>query len=196
MLEVVVERARRRTHDGHHAFLVALAHHAQHLLVEHDAAKVQPAELGDAQAAAVEHLEDRVVSLTGGRLGKGLVEEGRRLLAADDVRQARGLLGKRQVGRGVRRGDALGDHEAVKSLDGGDGALDARDGEPARAKAAHMALDAVARHLVGQRDALVPEPEDVASQVAPIGKHGVSRAPTLDRDVVEVLLERSRKIHR
>ena len=195
LLEVLGQHACRRPHDGDDALLVALAHDAQHLLVEHDLAKVQAAQLGDAQAAAVEHLDDGVVPLAGRRGREGLVEQRGGLLAADDVGQAVGLLGQREVRRRVRDGDALGDHEAVEALDGRDGALDARDGQAALAQATDVLLDALARDLVGARDALAPETGEVTAQVSAIGQDRVARAAALDCHVVEVLLERAREFH-
>ena len=193
-LEVLGQHGRRRAHDGHDALLVALAHDPEHLLVEHDLAQVETAQLRDAQAAAVQHLDDRVVALAGGRGGERLVEQVGRLLAADDVGEAVGLLGQGQVRRGMRDGDALGDHEAVEALDGRHGALDARDGQAALAQAAHVLLDALARDLVGPRDALALEPGEVAAQVSAIGEHRVARAAALDGHVVEVLLECAREV--
>ena len=117
ILEIVAKNLRGRTHDGHDTLLVALAHDAQNLLVEKDAAQVKAAKLRDAQAAAVEDLDDRMVALPRRGLREGLVEKGSGLVTADNVRQAVRLFGKRQIGSGMSRGYTLGHHKTVKALD-------------------------------------------------------------------------------
>ena len=118
ILEIVAKNLRGRAHDGHDTLLVALTHDAQNLLVEKDAAQVKAAKLRDAQSAAVEDLDDRMVTLPRRGLREGLVEKGGGLVTADNVWQAVRLLGKRQIGSGVSRGYTLGHHETVETLDG------------------------------------------------------------------------------
>ena len=79
--EVAAQRLRGLASDRHDPFLVALADAAHEAIVQRDAALLEPDGLGDAQAGAVEKLDERTVA------------EVARLRAGGGLDQALGLAG-------------------------------------------------------------------------------------------------------
>ena len=195
LVEVVRQGRRRGPHDGDEALLRPLAEDTEHLLVEQHLPLVEVAELGDAQPAAVEHLEHGAVALTGGGMGEGLVEKGGGLLARDHVGQAGGLGGQGQVGRGMDLGDLLGHHEAVEALDRRHRALDRRGGEPHVLERLDVAANLLARDGIGSRDAILREEGEIAVEIASVCLDRVRGAPPLHGEVVEVLPAGVREVH-
>ena len=61
--EIFAQRRARGPSDGHHAFLVALAEHADQAVLEIEGIEIQSHELADADSGGIEELEDGPVAL-------------------------------------------------------------------------------------------------------------------------------------
>ena len=98
--QVPAKRLGRMTADRDDAFLVALADHADEPVVEVDARLVEPDGLRDAQACAVEQLDERLIAKRAGLSARGRVDQTLRLAWRERLRQVPGAA--RELHRGRR----------------------------------------------------------------------------------------------
>ena len=186
--EIRLERGEGGAHDGDEPLLRALPQHAQELVIQVEVALGEAAELAHAQAAAIEHLEGGAVARTGGRVGKGLVEERRHLIHGEVVGQMVGRLGKLDRGRGMRLCHPLAHEEAMPALGRGERAGNGGVGVTGRAFGGHEVLHVAPGHLIRPLDTALEEKRDVGIEVAPIARHRVGREVALEREVRQVLV--------
>ena len=86
------KRLRRRAAERNDALLGALAHDPHELSVRHDVVRPERAQLRDAHARAVEHLQDRAVAQVARSASVDAVKHLERLLLGKDLRERAGLL--------------------------------------------------------------------------------------------------------
>jgi 4-hydroxy-tetrahydrodipicolinate synthase len=163
--------------------------------MEIDLAQIEPAQFGDAQAAGIERLEDRLIAEREGRLP---------IRAVDD------LAGRLGVEEGGERADDLGGHE----LAGGIGHEPFASLQKAKERPRGCDLPADGRRLVGACELAEPaaeeQPIDVGNlhpeaaagageaeelfEIAPIGQKGVLRGPSLVLQVAQKALDRGGRL--
>ena len=188
-VEILLEHASRAPHDGNEPFLRPLAEYAEEFLVKIHVAQIEPAELADAQSAAVEHLELGAVTRAGGRSREGLVEQAGRSVDGDKIRQALFLPRKMHHRGGVRLREPLARHERVEALDRGEPALDRGIGVARVATGRREVLDIKALGAVGLLDAALRKKPKVRREISAVCSDGVIGKVSLDGEVDQVLLD-------
>ena len=159
--------------DRHDPFLAALADHSNEAVVEVDAGLVEPDRLGDAQARAVEQLDERLVAQRARLRAGGGLDQAFRLARRKRLRQRLGAPRQldRRGGVVVARAEQL--LVAVEAARGGGAARDRRAGEPVGAQLRRVALELLERRL---RDRL-PEVRAELPEVAAVGLDRLRRPP-------------------
>ena len=188
-VQIGVKRAGSAAQERHEALLAALAAHAHQLAIAQKAGEIEADQLAYAQATAVEHLEHGLVAQAGGRLGKGLVEQGAHLPDGKGLRQRAVHLGQGHRGGRVCPREVFGHGKAVKALQGGHVALHTLLRIATRAQIGDVVDDGIARDVfIGAHAALREKPEVVA-QIGRIRIDACARQAAFGRQVPEILVK-------
>ena len=182
-----------------HAILapLALADRDQRPLpVRDDVAEVEVAGLGDAEPAAIEDLEQRLVARLADRVGlAGVVEQSAGLLLAEERRQAaRALRGPERSER-ARGQEPAADQQAEKRPQRRELAPDGhRVVSPVQARQERPANHHVQLLCARRRRVVAPAPDRASVgqqllEVGQVGAHGLRRGPPLGDQVLSVKLD-------
>ena len=170
--EVAAQRLGGRAAERHDPLLAALAERAHEPALDVHRGPVEADRLGDAQAGAVEQLDERAVAHRPRRHADGGVDQALDLGGGERARQPARAPGELQVGGGVV--GARPEQELVpeEGADGGDAAGDRRRREAVGAELGDPALELV----VGRRRDRSAAPGGERREVAPVRLDGPRRA--------------------
>ena len=179
------EGVRRHLAEGDEPLLVALADDAHEALLEVDVGDLQGAGLRDAEAAAVEDLEDGAVAegapVAGGDVHG--VEDGADFLDGEDLRQVAPELGRVDAVAGVVLAFAFEDEPVEEGAQRTEQPRLRTFGE--LLPACQVALDVFGADGAGRE----LQRREQLRDVAPVGCDGVRRQPPLHPQIIAVVLE-------
>ena len=172
--QVAAERVGGAAAERHDPLLAALADRADEPLLEVDAVSLEADRLADAQARAVEELDERAVAQGARRRSVGRLDEPLRLAGRERARQAARPARQADSAAGLSVAGSDQDLVAEERADGGQAARDRRRGEPARAQLGEVALELLARRA---GEGLWPSQSVERGEVAPVRLDRPRRQP-------------------
>ena len=186
--EVRLEGADGGLTEEDRALLVALAANDGLAPDEIEAGDIETGELGDAQAAAVEELEDGAVAEALRRARIGRLDEGLEFRGLDDLGQALRLLGEGDAVEEVPIGGAFVLEVAIEAVHGGRAAGDGGGGGAGLPQLAEVGAEARAGDGERLDAGLVTEAQEVADIGAVVADR-VGRTPAETLQLAQVGVE-------
>ncbi|MNS85842.1 hypothetical protein D3C72_1197180 [compost metagenome] len=185
-VEVAFDPAPRLAAEGHEAFLVALAEHAQHAVVQAHVDGLQRHQLAHAQAARVHQLQHRAVAQAERALDIGRGQQVVDLLLRQRLDRARHLARGHEADARVGRDAPLAQRPAVVALEHREPAV--RRGRLALGGQAHAHVGlqvGLARGVQPHAAPLFAQPLREQREVAAVGGQRVLRQPVFEPESVD-----------
>jgi hypothetical protein len=183
--QVRAERVDRLRAERHDALLLPLAEDPHAPLAKVDVLEIQPRQLGHADAARVERLQDRPVAPAGLVVDETLAEERLALIDREVGGQPAGEARGPDLAGRIHAEAPAPDQEAEEAPERRQAPRDRRARQPAGVEIREIAAEH-ARIRVHQRaEPPAIEERDTVQEVRPVAAHGVLRGPTLRDQVPE-----------
>ncbi len=203
-VEVVAERVGGELPEGDEPLFVAFADHAHEAFLQIDVRDLQAAGLGDAQAAAVEDLEDGAVAQAGpAGVGVDGVEDGGDFLDGEDFREVAAEFRRVDAVAGVVVPFALQDQPVEEGAQRAEQPrlaslaqrlallawLPVRHSRPRPGISSRAARQVPFNILRPHRPRLQLQRREQLRDVASVGRHRIRRQPALHPQIITVVLQ-------